>query len=898
MKFLKKFLSLVLVIVMLIAIVPIIHVRVEAAGGKSLAELKAYYKNGWYWNHYVSKKEEAADYVKAYSGVWASCFSDSVTQYGCKYHVSLSYESYVGHYDCNRFDGGSQCYGFARKLAYDVYGTKVSTWGKSDRYNVKAGDVVTLNYGGSNEHTVFVESVSGRIITVGECNVYGSNDCRIRWGGTYNLDSYSSLIVYSAPYEMVNGGTPSYTIDISYITPFTTTVNSDTDVTAYDGVNGNTNGVLWPNEVCTILEVYTNGWCKLEDSLQKIKYVPISVFKLNNIDNRYITPFNTTVLSDANVQAFDAVNGDTSGFLWPDEKCVVLEVYTSGWCKLKDSLDLTKYVSLSTLNLNMIDNSYHFPFDATVKSSTDVQAYDAVGGNIYGVLWGNEVCTILEVYTNGWCKLRDSVDNIKYVPVNVLCTPLFSPSLSVVSGDSILGTTFTWNSTYSGLHYDVKIWKGQYWDGEAYHIEWNTYSGCKIKLPAGTYQAYVDATDYYGCKMSNVVEFTVAPSYKISHWAGGFVNGEGDNGEKTFKWMADTFHASHNGNTVSLDDSKMLTIIPNGYYIRNRVGTSAVTGIWGGYDLGVTVTQGSNDLYFEYYYDPYTYTVTYNLNGGTNSPNNPLTYNVLYGFILANPTREGYTFAGWTDANGNLVTGINSGKNASFATGATYTEFCSELAGRTIGDQTLTANWIANTYSVSYDANGGGDAPNPQTKTFAAVLKLSDVIPTRPGYTFFGWATNKDATEAEYLPGDEFNADADTTLYAVWVKGCPVEHSYVFETILPTCTENGYTIYTCELCGDSYTAHITEALGHSYSEAGACTVCGSQRIEGEGTPGDLDGDGIVSAKDLNMVKKYISGVVQLSNNHVFLADVSGDGLVTANDLNRIIRYIAGLIIEL
>ena len=47
------------------------------------------------------------------------------------------------------------------------------------------------------------------------------------------------------------------------------------------------------------------------------------------------------------------------------------------------------------------------------------------------------------------------------------------------------------------------------------------------------------------------------------------------------------------------------------------------------------------------YYKPIDYTVTYNLNGGTNNSSNPTSYTVMTGFTLSNPTKTGYTFAGW-----------------------------------------------------------------------------------------------------------------------------------------------------------------------------------------------------------------------------------------------------------
>ena len=52
-------------------------------------------------------------------------------------------------------------------------------------------------------------------------------------------------------------------------------------------------------------------------------------------------------------------------------------------------------------------------------------------------------------------------------------------------------------------------------------------------------------------------------------------------------------------------------------------------------------------------------------------------------------------------------------------------------------------------------------------------------------------------------------------------------HNYVETVTKPTCTEKGYTTYTCSVCGDSYKGSYTDALGHSYVN-GACTRCGAK----------------------------------------------------------------------
>lgn len=55
--------------------------------------------------------------------------------------------------------------------------------------------------------------------------------------------------------------------------------------------------------------------------------------------------------------------------------------------------------------------------------------------------------------------------------------------------------------------------------------------------------------------------------------------------------------------------------------------------------------------------------------------------------------------------------------------------------------------------------------------------------------------------------------------------GAPAhEHNYVAVVTAPTCTEKGYTTYTCSICGDSYTADETAALNHNFVN-GVCTRC-------------------------------------------------------------------------
>lgn len=84
------------------------------------------------------------------------------------------------------------------------------------------------------------------------------------------------------------------------------------------------------------------------------------------------------------------------------------------------------------------------------------------------------------------------------------------------------------------------------------------------------------------------------------------------------------------------------------------------------------------------------------------------------------------------------------------------------------------------TFTLNYDANGGTGAPASQTYKATSeyekshTFTISSQVPTRDGYTFLGWDTNKSATTASKQPGGTIVVTGTTTLYAVWEEKAPV----------------------------------------------------------------------------------------------------------------------------
>lgn len=119
-------------------------------------------------------------------------------------------------------------------------------------------------------------------------------------------------------------------------------------------------------------------------------------------------------------------------------------------------------------------------------------------------------------------------------------------------------------------------------------------------------------------------------------------------------------------------------------------------------------------------------------------------------------TRDGYEFTGWNiEADG-------SGKD--YDPGDKYT--------LTDGEDKLFAQWTADPANIVFDANGGQDAPEGISGTTdeAITAEFPADEPTRTGYTFIGWNTQKDGTGTEVTAYPEKFAAGTTTYYAQWEK--------------------------------------------------------------------------------------------------------------------------------
>lgn len=178
---------------------------------------------------------------------------------------------------------------------------------------------------------------------------------------------------------------------------------------------------------------------------------------------------------------------------------------------------------------------------------------------------------------------------------------------------------------------------------------------------------------------------------------------------------------------------------------------------WGGHITnptgsggGTTIASTGEPAYYSYTVPALpTYTVSYNANGGSGAPGSQTkTHGTNLTLSSTKPTRTGYAFSYW-----------DGGSLGHFAPGGTYSANQSA---------TLWAAWTPNTYTVSYNANGGTGAPGNQTKTYGTNLTLSSTRPSRAGYTFVKWNTAANGSGTDYSPGGTYTGNAALTLYAIW----------------------------------------------------------------------------------------------------------------------------------
>ena len=193
-----------------------------------------------------------------------------------------------------------------------------------------------------------------------------------------------------------------------------------------------------------------------------------------------------------------------------------------------------------------------------------------------------------------------------------------------------------------------------------------------------------------------------------------------------------------------------------------------------------------------------TKTVRLNANGGKVSPaSKVVTCGSTYG-TLPTPTRTGYEFDGWYTRESS---GTKVDKNTSVGTNP---------------PTTLYAHWIAKKYTVTLDANGGTVGMKSRTATYGSKYPALPA-PTRKGYSFDGWYTQKTGgTKVD--ENTTVTTAANHALYAHWHL-TPAQPPYDVKLTMNATGVYGERIFH-RVSASSNTDHTTETTWYACDENG------------------------------------------------------------------------------
>ena len=171
-------------------------------------------------------------------------------------------------------------------------------------------------------------------------------------------------------------------------------------------------------------------------------------------------------------------------------------------------------------------------------------------------------------------------------------------------------------------------------------------------------------------------------------------------------------------------------------------------------------------------------------------------------------------------------------------------------------DTTVTATYSAtvNSYTVTVAVDGDGSVDVDEVEAeYGAEIAVVDGVLYVGGTPVTATAAEADGDTCYYSVSWSYDSEAVAGDMTVTATFTAVGHNYVAAVTDPTCTEQGYTTYTCSVCGDSYVDDYTDATGHDYELVDGsyvCSVCGdSYEATDDETGDDETGDADDSGND-------------------------------------------------
>lgn len=342
------------------------------------------------------------------------------------------------------FDGGTECYGFARLIGYNVFGSYPSSWSRVYSIdNVKKGDILQYGNTSGSGHTVFVTNVSGDTITFVDCNGNGNYSgssyvryCGIKWDNT--ISKYGKMFnKYSFSYLL---SSPQLDSDITTVDLGTDFYASITHIASWNHLTVEDN-----NNVDICWETYRDNqyWKFYRQYDGSYKIVSAKNDKCLDVENGSSD-------DGANIGVYE--NNDTDAQRWYIYKC-------------GNGYQLKPKCSDCVMEMNAWNFYQGVNLVCGTKDNSDAE--------------------IFSINKRNFDELAETTLNYS---------------------DNNGSITFSWDTPKCTSNYNLKIYNGNsVWDGEApiniWNVQENSYN---IELGEGTFtavlQTYNAIQDYHECK--------------------------------------------------------------------------------------------------------------------------------------------------------------------------------------------------------------------------------------------------------------------------------------------------------------------------------------------------------------------------------------------------------------
>ena len=430
--------------------------------------------------------------------------------------------------------------------------------------------------------------------------------------------------------------------------------------------------------------------------------------------------------------------------------------------KIKNpSINLSDKVKITYDNSNIKGDSYYY-FKSSINATSDINVSSCTLNNDNTFKCNND--SIANINSNTWYRSTKQTVNLTY---------------STNGKVNVIARTYDKSNNYAESKKDFNVYKAIFKKGSVDKIGNGTTDITKICLSEekGTCTIKSPTIEKLGY---NVVGWNTSASATTSNWN---VNTNKNNVNGTYypivktKTITVTFHR----NTSSTDTTKATETFTydnvsgktfsakgwsrTGYTLEGWSETSTGTAKYNVLNRITNTWINNNAPSINLYavWKPKTITVTFYRN--TNSTDatkatETFTYDNVSGkkFSAKGWSRTGYTLEGWSETS----------------TGTAKYNVLNRITNTWIDNNAPSINlyavWNVNTCTITYNANGGKNAPSDQTVNCGKSVTISSTMPSRSDYDFTGWNTSINGSGIRYVKGRTYTINSDLYLYAQWEK--------------------------------------------------------------------------------------------------------------------------------